>query len=188
MRIITGKFKGRVLESLPDNTVRPATDRVKTTIFDMLQNRLRIIDADILDLFAGSGNLGFEALSRGADRVVFVDDNNHVLDTIEKNAERLDCISNTLIIQSDALSFIEKTTDTFDLIFADPPYVYERMKEIPATIFQTKILKKDGYLIIEHSKHTIFEPSTAYKLEVQKEFGNTRVSFFVHPNEKGDEQ
>ena len=177
-----------MLESIRDLSVRPATDRVKTTIFDMLQNRLRIIGADVLDLFAGSGNLGFEALSRGAKRVVFVDDNNPVLDIIEKNAEKLNCLSSTTIVQSDAVSFTEKTTDTFDLIFADPPYAYERIKDIPTTIFQTKILREEGYLIIEHSKHTIFEPSPAYKLAVQKEFGNTRVSFFVHPNDKGDEQ
>ena len=188
MRIITGKFKGRTLESLPDLSVRPATDRVKTTIFDMLQNRLRVINAAVLDLFAGSGNLGFEALSRGAKRVVFVDSNNHVLDIIEKNAEKLNCLSDTIIAQGDALLFVERTTDRFDLIFADPPYAYERINDIPTVIFQKKILKEEGYLIIEHSKHTIFEPSPDYKLAVQKEFGNTRVSFFVYPNDKGDEQ
>ncbi len=188
MRIITGKFKGRKLSSLDDRTVRPATDRVKSTIFNMLQNRLRLGGADVLDLFAGSGNLGFEALSRGAKQVVFVDDSNDVLNIVKKNAEQLNCLDMCNIIQIDAESFLEKTDKSFDLIFADPPYAYERTVEIPGIIFKRKLLTADGYLIIEHSKHTKFVESKLYHMEVQKEFGNTRVSFFIHPREKGDEK
>lgn len=187
MRIITGKFKGRTLTPIQAKGVRPATDRVKSTIFNMLQNRLRIKGADVLDLFAGSGNLGFEAISRGAKQVIFVDDSNEILDIIETNAEKLNCLDTCIIIQSDAESFLEKTDKSFDLIFADPPYAYEKTGEIPEIIFKRKLLKTDGYLIIEHSKHTKFMESKLYQIEVQKKFGNTRVSFFVHPKEKGDE-
>ena len=188
MRIITGKFKSRKLSSLDDKTVRPATDRVKSTIFNMLQNRLRLGGADVLDLFAGSGNLGFEALSRGAKHVVFVDDSNNVLGIVKKNAEHLNCLDMCNIIQIDAESFLEKTDKSFHLIFADPPYAYERTVEIPAIIFNRKLLAADGYLIIEHSKHRKFVESKLYQMEVQKEFGNTRVSFFIHPKMKGDEK
>src|SRR5436309_12926687 len=86
MRIITGKFKGRVLSTVRDNSVRPATDRVKGMIFNVLQNRLRLEGAIVLDLFAGSGSLGFEALSRAADRVVFVDDRSEAIEVIGRNA------------------------------------------------------------------------------------------------------
>ena len=188
MRIITGKFKGRKLLSLDDKILRPATDRVKSTIFNMLQNRLRLSGANVLDLFAGSGNLGFEALSRGAKHVLFVDDSNDVLNVVEKNAKQLNCLDVCIIIQTDAESFLEKTNESFDLIFADPPYAYERTVEIPRIIFKRKLLTPDGYLIIEHSKHTKFVESELYKMEVQKEFGNTRVSFFIHPKEKGDDK
>ncbi len=180
MRVITGKYKGRVLSSVRDNSVRPATDRVKGTIFNVLQSRLRISNAHVLDVFAGSGSLGFEALSRGAADVVFVDDRRAVLDMIERNAETLGCVDASILIQSDAMRFIEQTQDQFDLIFADPPYAYERMGEIPTLIFQRRLLKNEGFLIIEHAKRTIFESTPLYRIAVQKEFGNTRLSFFTH--------
>jgi 16S rRNA (guanine966-N2)-methyltransferase len=182
MRIITGKYKGRLLSSLRDNSVRPATDRVKGTIFNMLQNRLSLTDIHVLDLFAGSGSLGFEALSRGAANVVFVDENRNVLDMLLSNAEKLDCSESCYILQADALSFIGQSNDKFDLIFADPPYVYTETPRLPDLIFRQKLLKSEGFLIIEHEKQTSFEPSEFYRLAVQKEFGNTRVSFFIHPS------
>ncbi len=188
MRIITGKFKGRTLSSIQIKGLRPATDRVKSTIFNMLQNRVQIKGANVLDLFAGSGNLGFEAISRGATSVLFVDDSNEILDIVEKNAKQLNCLDMCIIIQSDAESFLKKTDKSFDLIFADPPYAYERTAELPETIFNRKLLTADGYLIIEHSKHTKITESKLYQMEVQKEFGNTRVSFFIHPKEKGDDK
>ncbi|MBI4810533.1 MAG: 16S rRNA (guanine(966)-N(2))-methyltransferase RsmD, partial [Ignavibacteriales bacterium] len=122
MRIITGKYKGRLISSISDRHIRPATDRIKTTIFDMLQNRLQLEGAKVLDLFAGSGNLGFEALSRGAKEVVFVDESNDALDIVEENAESLDCLKNCQIVHDDAVTFLKRTDDQFDLIFADPPY------------------------------------------------------------------
>ena len=180
MRIITGKFKGRLLASADDLSIRPATGRVKGTIFNMLQNRLNLIDANILDLFAGTGNLGFEALSRGASTVVFVDDSRLVLDNIKANANALGCIESCDIIHDDALSFINHCRDEFALVFADPPYAYTDTPKLPIIIFERKLLKREGFLIIEHAKQTVFEPSTFYKLVVQKEFGNTHVSFFRH--------
>ncbi|MBI3195458.1 MAG: 16S rRNA (guanine(966)-N(2))-methyltransferase RsmD [Ignavibacteriae bacterium] len=178
MRIVSGEFKGRTLVSVPDNSVRPATDRVKTTIFNMLQNRLRIYGANVLDLFAGSGNLGFEALSRGAANTVFVESSNNVVRTIQKNIELLKCDERADIVQLDAMYYLNSCRERFDLIFADPPYVYEQTIELPALIFQKNLLNNNGLLIIEHSKHTVFETSKIFQLSVQKEFGQTRVSFF----------
>lgn len=180
MRIITGKFKGRSLTTIRDGSVRPATDRVKGSIFNVLQNRLNLTDAHVLDLFAGSGSLGFEALSRGASKTVFVDDNQGALDALELNAERLHCIDSCEIIQSDAMSFIQRGESEFDLIFADPPYAYAETKSLPERIFERKLLKREGFLIIEHERRTAFEPSPLYRILLQKEFGNTRVGFFVH--------
>jgi 16S rRNA (guanine966-N2)-methyltransferase len=185
MRIITGKFKGRSITSIPNRNIRPATDRVKTTIYDMLQNRLSLNGAEVLDLFAGSGNLGFEAISRGAKEVIFVDDDPDALDIIEENAKKLNCIDQCQIIDADALSFIVRTKMQFDLIFADPPYAYVKTLEIPNMVFEKSILRADGLLIIEHTKHVKFEGTNLYDLSVQKEFGNTRVSFFIHPKEEG---
>jgi len=180
MRIITGSYKGRSLESLNDRSIRPVTDRVKTTIYDMLQNRLRLTGAAVLDLYAGSGSLGFEALSRGARHVVFVDDAGDALDIIERNAAALGCLDNCAIIQSDSLSYIAKTRENYDLIFADPPYAYGMTGEIPAQVFQKNILTDHGYLIIEHTKNLIFKPDGHFRVTATKEFGTTHVSFFTH--------
>jgi 16S rRNA (guanine(966)-N(2))-methyltransferase RsmD len=180
MRIIAGKFKGRSLESVPDISVRPATGRVKGAIFNMLQNRLGLINATVLDLFAGSGSLGFEALSRGASAVVFVDESRPVLESIRSNAQTLGCLDMCDIIHDDAVSFVGHCRDRFDLIFADPPYAYAETPMLPMVVFQHKLLKSGGFLIIEHAKQTTFSPSEYYKLAVQKQFGNTQVSFFQH--------
>ncbi|MBI4546632.1 MAG: 16S rRNA (guanine(966)-N(2))-methyltransferase RsmD [Ignavibacteriae bacterium] len=182
MRVITGKYKGRTLVSIQDRSIRPATDRVKATIFNMLQNRLGVINAKVLDLFAGSGSLGFEALSRGAAQVVFVDSHRAMIEMINENAQCLGCLDSCDIVHEDALVFIERETDQYNLIFADPPYAYEKTPQLPTLIFGRQLLKKEGFLIIEHAKRTIFEPSAFFTLTVQKEFGNTRVSFFTHPS------
>jgi 16S rRNA (guanine966-N2)-methyltransferase len=186
VRIISGEYRGRRLEMLRDNSIRPATDRVKGSIFNMLQNRLSLVNAQVLDLFAGSGNLAFEALSRGAAHVVLVDSGRPAIEIINANVEHLDCEDRCTILQTDALQFIDHCRDTFDLIFADPPYGYEGTKDIPEFIFQRKLLKKEGFLIIEHSKHTNFQASPGYTLSVCKEYGNTRVSFFVHPTSENE--
>ncbi len=186
MRIITGTYKGRLLKSPADRTIRPATDRVKGTIFNMLQNRLGIGGASVLDLFAGSGNLGFEAISRGADMCVFVDDARASLAIVEENARSLDCLPQCEIVHDDALSFIARGGRSFDLIFADPPYSYDPTPEIPEKIFQNGLLRDGGYLIIEHHKKAVIPPSRLCALAAQKQFGSTRVSFFVHPTLKKD--
>ena len=180
MRIITGKFKGRQLSTVPDASVRPATDRVKTTIFNMLQNRLGLEDARVLDLFAGSGNLGFEALSRGAISVTFVDDNPEALSMIEQNAEELGCLEQCEIIETDAVSYLQRTSGAFDLIFADPPYAYEEVALLPQRIFERELLASSGFLIIEHARRTTFAPLPHVHVAATKEFGNTHVTFFDH--------
>jgi 16S rRNA (guanine966-N2)-methyltransferase len=157
-------------------------DSVKGTIFNMLQNRLRLNGARVLDLFAGTGSLGMEAISRGALLVVFVDTNVALLNTITDNAAVLGCADSCRIVQADALSYAQASQDRFDLIFADPPYAYERTLEIPQTIFDGELLSPVGILIIEHTQRAVFSPSQQYEIAIEKKFGNTRLSFFVHPS------
>ncbi len=186
MRIITGRFKGRTLRTIPGPGIRPATERVKGVIYNMLQNRLNLNGARVLDLFAGSGNLGFEALSRGASYVLFVDDSAPALEVIESNAAKLECIGACGIVEIDAFTFLDHCRDRFDLIFADPPYAYERTADLPRAVFGRNLLKKDGFLIMEHGKRTVFLPSAEYRLSIRKEFGATYLSFFVHPSSEED--
>jgi len=178
MRIITGKFKGRILAAVPDKSVRPATDRVKGIIFNVLQSRLDLSGVDVLDIFAGSGSLGFEALSRGAESVVFVEESSRVLRIIRKNAEMLGCTDSCELIQTDALSYVKGSVGKYDLIFADPPYAYGFTPLLPEMIFKRGMLNSGGYLIIEHAVQTDFESSALFELTLQKASGRTRLSFF----------
>lgn len=187
MRIIAGKYRGHLLQSIRDVRVRPVTDRVKGSIFNSLQNRLNLIDARVLDLFAGTGSLGFEALSRGAAEVQFVDDDQDILDVLKLNAQKLGCLDECRIMRGNALQFLENMNDEFSLIFADPPYAYEDTSILPRLIFQRKLISRDGFLIIEHSKQTMFEESSLYKIVHHKRFGNTIVSFFGHPENREEQ-
>ena len=181
MRVISGLYKGRILKTVGDLTVRPVTDRVKQTLFDMLANRIDLDGARVLDLFAGSGSLGIEALSRGAQHVTFVEDDSDVAGFIEKNLVMLGCEADADIIETDAISFVHRCRESFDLVFADPPYGFAMTAEIPRLIFNAQIVKPSGYLLIEHTKELTFEDTAEYQAGPEKHFGRTVVTFFEHP-------
>ncbi len=180
MRVISGAYKGRILNTVSGLSVRPATDRVKQTIFDMLANRIEMDGAKVLDLFAGSGGLGIEALSRGAVHTTFVESDQDAAQFIEQNIRMIGCEGETTIVETDALSFINRCTESFDLIFADPPYKYEETVTIPQKIFETKMLARHGYLLIEHTRELRFESTPQYAAGPEKRFGKTLVTFFRH--------
>lgn len=184
MRIIAGSLKGRTLLSVKDPSIRPATDRVKGSIFNMLQNRLNLNGAAVLDLFAGTGSLGFEAISRGAERVMFVDLGGPAADVIEKNAEKLGCEDTCDIMQVNALDYVSRCHDTFDLVFADPPYAFSSTDKLPWLIFSRGLVRKEGILIIEHTRKSVFPEDPLYVRSVHKKFGTTEISFFVNPTTK----
>ena len=120
MRVITGTARGRVLRTLEGEDVRPTTDRVKEAVFSIIQ--FEIEGRRVLDLFAGSGQLGIEALSRGADSATFVDMSKDSLATVKYNLEHTKLGDRAKVIQTDALSFLKLTKDRFDIVFIDPPY------------------------------------------------------------------
>ena len=178
MRVIAGLYKGRTLTTVNDHTVRPATDRVKQTIFDMLTTRLPFDGSTVLDLFAGSGSLGIEALSRGAAHVTFVELSATASECIERNLQMLRCEEMADVFEMDALQFVRKSRTPFDLIFADPPYVFESTTDLPLEILSRNLLTPGGYLIIEHARDVRFAPSALFRNGPQKRFGRTVVSFF----------
>lgn len=180
MRVIAGLYKGRVLKTVKDLSVRPATDRVKQTIFDMLTHRLAFDGARVLDLFAGSGSLGIEALSRGAYHVTFVESNDEAESFIEKNLETMGCEGSAEVIAMDAMQFLRRSREQYDLIFADPPYEYDETATIPPIVFQDKLLKRHGYLLIEHASRLQFIDTPLYHAGPSKKFGRTIVTFFAH--------
>ncbi|MDE7464175.1 MAG: 16S rRNA (guanine(966)-N(2))-methyltransferase RsmD [Clostridiales bacterium] len=146
MRVISGKYKGRNIYS-PRGEVRPTTDIVKGSLFSILENRGLVKDADVLDLFCGTGAVGIEALSRGANSCVFVDANT------DNAARNLDTMGiSARLVRSDFRRALRLLRDSkFDIIFADPPYGAGYADETLRLILKYDIIKPDGVIIIEHS-------------------------------------
>jgi len=181
VRIITGKYKGRSLKILKGDDIRPTSDRVKETLFNILSSRINFKNLVVLDLFAGTGALGFEALSRGAERVVFVDNYRRALDVIKENAQILGCSDKILTVNNDALIFVEYSTEKFDLIFADPPYVYSYLDELVHKIWERKLLSEIGYFSLEHDSRIVFTPETTpFEIDTRREFGKTALTIFKY--------
>lgn len=153
MRIITGKARGLKLETPKNYDIRPTTDRVKESLFNIIGNR--IINTKVLDLFAGTGNLGLEAWSRGAKQVVFIDKSNESLKIVKKNIEKTKASNDVKVINMDfsnALNALAKKKEKFDFVFSDPPYNKDLLLKIMNKIDENEILNNGGYLIVERSK------------------------------------
>lgn len=175
MRVIFGSAKGRNLVSPKSKNVRPTTDRVKQFIFDCLGD---VQDCKVLDIFSGSGGLGIESLSRGAESAIFIENSFHSLQAIKKNLELTRLANKAKVLKLDfqkGLKTLALSENKFNLIFADPPYdkCFENL--ILEKIVTGQLLAENGILVLEHS-NTDFE--TNFKLVKHKKFGETNVSFF----------
>lgn len=146
MRIISGTAKGRRLQTLPGNDVRPTADKVKEGIFSAIQ--FDIEGRRFLDLFAGSGQMGLEALSRGAVSAVFVDSSNDSIKVLKENISTVGFGENSTVIRSDALSFLSLTKETFDIAFLDPPYAAGLIQKSLEAV--SKKMSDFGIIICEH--------------------------------------
>ncbi|MDF1657804.1 MAG: 16S rRNA (guanine(966)-N(2))-methyltransferase RsmD [Verrucomicrobiales bacterium] len=183
MRIIAGEA-GSLKLLVPPSITRPTTDRVREAVFSSLGNRL--IEADVVDLFAGSGSLGLESLSRGARSAVFVDNNSASEKTIEANlmSSRL---KGGKFIRRDALSYLSSVPEAhFDIIFADPPYARdEETTALLSAILDheklVKALKPDGLLVLETFAKAPVPDNPLWSSLKEKVYGKTRVSY-LSPN------
>jgi 16S rRNA (guanine966-N2)-methyltransferase len=175
MRIIAGQFRGRNLVSVRDYSVRPTTDRAKQTIFDILSNRLDFEGIEVLDLFAGSGSLGLEAISRGARQVTFVDKSPQSLQALETNVRTLGCSEQCISYAADVFWYLKNARRPFDLVFVDPPYRLERITELPSELYASAALRDGTYVIMEHSRESSVEPSESMFEITRKPFGQTSV-------------
>lgn len=177
MRIITGKLKGRNIPIPKTGSLRPTSDRAKEGIFNVIEARTYFDDTRILDLFAGSGNLGLEAISRGAASCLFVDrETEHTLH-IENLAKKFDIEQQVQTITMDIENFLKSRTHTqFDFVFADPPYDFFMMTDLPEIILDGGFLKPDGWFILEHDKRHNF--SDHENCVYSKAYGRTIASIF----------
>ena len=180
MRIITGKLKGRRIQIPKGLDVRPTTDRTKESIFNKIEVYKFLDGAIILDLFGGSGNLGFEAISRGAKSVTFVDMNSKNIKLIEKTAADFKIETQVRTFAADVQKYLKGIPVPYDFIFCDPPYDYEWMNEMIIQILENNWLKEDGWFILEHDKYHHYKqhPHCFFS----KAYGRTTVSIFEkHP-------
>jgi 16S rRNA (guanine966-N2)-methyltransferase len=177
MRITGGLYRGRHIYSPKGPAIRPATDRVRESLFAIIPRYIDLEGITILDLFAGTGSLGFECISRGASHAIFVDISRSSIQIMQRTAGELGCLESCTFIMQDALRYIRSASNTFPLIFADPPYAMPSLAALPATIAHSGIIAENGIFIIEHSKRTLFTED-GYSRFRYKEFGETMVSLF----------
>lgn len=178
MRIITGKLRGRVIPGPKSDEVRPTTDRTKESIFGRLDARRGIFEDDkVLDLFAGSGNLGFEAISRGVEAVTAVEQNPRACAQIRETAETFDVQDQIAVVQMPVENFVNGRGGPFDIIFADPPYDWPGITELPDILIKNDWLALDGWLILEHDRYVDF--SNHPHCVFSKRYGRTVVTIFL---------
>ena len=149
-RIISGEYKGRKFEFMPSLDLRPTPDRLRETLFNWLGQS--IDGKTCLDLFAGTGSLGLESLSRGADKIVFVEKNSNHIDKIKEYIESLKAKGDISVIHDDVLTWLDETNDNFDLIFVDPPFHKELAEKVLAKIRTNSLLANLGNIYLEVEK------------------------------------
>lgn len=147
MRVITGKARGVVLKTPDGLNTRPTTDRVKEALFSIIQ--FDIPGARVLDLFGGTGQLGIEALSRGAKSAVFVDEREDACGLIKENLRRTKLTQDGTVIRSDYLAYLKRCRDKFDIIFLDPPYAEVFLENSLKLITEIDILRDSGIIVAE---------------------------------------
>ena len=176
MNILAGTYRGRKLCNAKSHDIRPCSSRVKKSLFDTLATRLDFDGIAVLDLFAGFGSLGFEALSRGAASVTFVDQHQDSLASLRSTAKQLHIEEQVHVVNASVPAFIARSTASFALLFCDPPYAWADYPALIDGIFTRSLLTNDGIMLMEHSTQHNFSSSPYYSFH--KDYGMTRVTFF----------
>lgn len=180
MRVITGMAKGIKLETLEGMDVRPTTDKVKEAIFSSIQ--FDLYDSLVLDLFAGSGQLGIEALSRGAKSAAFVDNSKKSIEIVRKNLEKTNLIDLSQLFYMNSIDYLKLLDKKFDIIFLDPPYNKGILTEI-LPLLSDKLNDK-GQIICEHEQNLKL-PDKIENLRLKKDYkyGKIKVSIYCYYRE-----
>lgn len=175
MRIVSGKLKGRQIPVRKNFSARPTTDFAKESLFNILNNYFDFEETDVLDLFAGTGSISYEFASRGCPKVITVEKDFRSFDFIRQTAKelKLDSIRG---VKSDVFNFLGRCSESFDIVFADPPYELENIAEIPDAVFKSKALKENGWFILEHGSNNLFNHISGFK--EMRVYGNVHFSIF----------
>jgi len=176
MRIIAGKYGGRRINP-PNNMphTRPTTDVAKEGLFNILQSRISLDEANTLDLFGGTGCISYELASRGASALTIVEKDNQMLEFIKTNIAHLK-IENAQMVRMDVFQYINSCTQQYDIIFAGPPYALTTIDDLPRIIVERKLISPEGYFILEHTPRNNYENFAGFSF--QRNYGATVFSFF----------
>ncbi len=174
MRITEGKLKGKKFKA--PSFIRPTQDKVRKAIFDVLKNFISLEKKLVLDLYAGSGGLGFEALSRGAKKCDFVEKRKSCCKILKENIKALNIEGSARIFPIEVKKFISTTLKKYDLILADPPY-----EELDLDLLKkiASLLKRDGIFVLEYSKRKNLKELNTLKILESKKYGDTMVAFLT---------
>ncbi|HWR60030.1 MAG TPA: 16S rRNA (guanine(966)-N(2))-methyltransferase RsmD [Clostridia bacterium] len=180
MRVIAGEYRGRRLDRIEGMEIRPTSDKVKESLFNMLGEA--VIDCSFLDLFGGTGGIGIEALSRGAKHVVFIDAGIKSIKVLKGNLEHLNIMEGAEVFHTDyeiAITKLYKYNKQFDIVFIDPPYSLGMAQNALVCIEANPILAQDGLIIVEHDSRDDM-PHKVGRLALYrvKQYGNTSLSFY----------
>ena len=185
MRIITGKYKGRKLESPLGDDTRPTTDKVKEAVFDMIMPWLP--EARCVDLFSGTGSLGLEALSRGAEGCVFCDRDRRAISLIRRNIAKCgeDAVGRATVRETDHRKCLAGLRDKIDVFFLDPPYGKDIIPDCLERIDALDLLSDDGIIVAEHEKYDVL-PERVGSLGVYRarRYGKTMITVYMHVDDE----
>lgn len=182
MRVIAGEKRHLLLKTLNDLSIRPTTDKIKETLFNMIQFELQGIN--FLDLFAGTGAIGIEALSRGANMATFVDNNDKAIKVIKENLEHTGLISKANVIKSDvslSLENLSRKNESYDIVFMDPPYDKDLYRPVFEKLSKSNIINNNSIIILEVSlkDDAIGIEQIGFKITKIKKYKSNKHIFFV---------
>ncbi|SFE41634.1 16S rRNA (guanine(966)-N(2))-methyltransferase RsmD [Alteribacillus iranensis] len=182
MRIISGDYKGRTIKAVPGMKTRPTSDKVKESLFNRIGPYFD--GGAVLDLYAGTGNLGIEALSRGCDTCVFIDQSSQAVRVVKHNIKNLGIMKNTEVYRNDAkraLYIMGNRKRSFDLIFLDPPYAKEQLSNIVEIIEEQNLLTEEGQIVCEHHSETVLpEDIQSFRKSQAVTYGDTGITIYTY--------
>lgn len=176
MRIISGILRGKQIRPPGNFKARPTTDFAKESLFNILVHRYQLEEMDVLDLFSGTGSISFEFASRGARSVLAIEKEPMHFRFIRQTARNMQ-LDQLTVLRADAFRYLHKPIQSFDIIFADPPYDHPGLAELPDLVLGTRILNEEGTFILEHPGNYTF---TAHpRFQQQRKYGGVNFSFFA---------
>jgi 16S rRNA (guanine966-N2)-methyltransferase len=186
LRIVSGSLRGKSIIPPKNFRARPTTDFAKEALFNILANHFDFEEIEVLDLFSGTGSIGYEFASRGARYVEMVESNFTHQDFIRKTLINLH-ISNARAVKSDAFIYIERMSRQYDIIFADPPYELEGIAELPDKVLSSRLIRPESWFILEHGEDNDFSEHPG--CFDQRKYGSVNFSFFrktINPDQSGE--